>query len=281
MSDPQWAEVEKVAADFVAEDAPAHAVPAQAVWPSGDAQWRVTGASQMNADLARVLKGHQDRLAQALRRAKQPPELAAQLQTFVSHSLDAQMRVIEAHWQHVLAKSNIQIDFRATSTEFSFPFASTSQPWPEATAEATAEADDPMAGLSAVQLGQALGGLSDETVRLREKAGELFSLLRPGRKRGREYPAFQSWPAVVGEPLRQVLARLGGGTPVSGATAYGFFSATNPELGQLTAVEALTGSLTQTRTLAPEATALLAAPQAARLGAVLEAAGAYAADQAP
>lgn len=277
MSDPQWAEVEKVAADFVAADAPASAVPAQAVWPSGDAQWRVTRVSQMNVDLARVLKGHQDRLAQALRQAKQPPELAAQLQTFVSHSLDAQMRVMEAHWQHVLAKSNIQIDFRPTSTEFSFPFSSTNQPWPEA----TAEAEDPMAGLSAVQLGQALGGLSDETVRLREKAGELFSLLRPGRKRGREYPAFQSWPAVVGEPLRQVLARLGGGTPVSGATAYGFFSATNPELGQLTAVEALKGSLTQTRPLAPEATALLAAPQAARLGAVLEAAGAYAADQAP
>lgn len=261
MNDPVWISAEEAALNFAADTVSTYAAPAQAVLPERAAQ---------------ALKGQQEQLARALRQAGQSGDLAAQLQSFVSTSVETQMRLIEERWQQVLAQANIHIDLRP-SAAFIVPSLSTQQPWPEA----TAQPQDPLAGLSAVQLGQALGGLSDETVRLREKAGELFSLLRPGRKRGREYPAFQASPSVVGEPLRQVLARLGGGTPVSGATAYGFFSATNPELGQLSAVEALTGSLTQTRPLAPEATALLAAPQAARLGAVLEAAGAYAADQAP
>ena len=50
-----------------------------------------------------------------------------------------------------------------------------------------AVAKDPLHGLAATELGAALGDLSDETVRQRERAGELFSVLRPGRKRGREY----------------------------------------------------------------------------------------------
>lgn len=59
--------------------------------------------------------------------------------------------------------------------------------------------DDPMRGFYAVELGSSLGSPSDETVRQRERAGELFSVLRPGRGLCREYPAFQAWPATPGQ----------------------------------------------------------------------------------
>jgi hypothetical protein len=122
-----------------------------------------------------------------------------------------------------------------------------------------------------------LGGLSDETVRQREKAGELFSFLRPGRKRGREYPAFQTWPSIAGDPLIRVLRALG---DANGATAYGFFSSPSPELGRLTPVEALAGKLTKARSIDAGAAALLSESPQARVDAVVGAASAYAADLA-
>jgi hypothetical protein len=136
---------------------------------------------------------------------------------------------------------------------------------------------DPFAPLTAAEIGKVMGGLSDETVRQREKAGELFSFLRPGRKRGREYPAFQTWPGIAGDPLIRILRALGDG---DGASAYGFFSSASPELGRLTPVEALTGKLTKARGIDAAAAALLSESPPARLDAVVGAAGAYAADLA-
>jgi hypothetical protein len=136
---------------------------------------------------------------------------------------------------------------------------------------------DPIEPLSAAELGQALGGLSDETVRQRERAGELFSVLRPGRKRGREYPAFQAWPGIAGEPLTKVLVTL---RPSSASAAYGFFTSPTDLLAGLTPIEATLGRLTSARALDADATDLLAAAQAVRIAAVMKAAEAYAASQA-
>jgi hypothetical protein len=109
---------------------------------------------------------------------------------------------------------------------------------------------------------------------LRERAGELFSVLRPGRKRGREYPAFQAWQDIAGKPLAQVLAALG---PASGTAAYGFFTSPTDLLCGLTPIEALTGKLTNPRDLEPEVRKFLSADAVERLKAVEEAARAYAA----
>ena len=130
---------------------------------------------------------------------------------------------------------------------------------------------DASALLSAAQLGKALGDLGDEIVRVRERAGELFSVLRPGRKRGREYPAFQAWPGVAGQPLARTLTALG---PVSSAHVYSFFTSPTSLLCGLTPVEALLGKLTA-RTdpgLGLDAQVLLAAPAEERLKAVILAA---------
>jgi hypothetical protein len=136
---------------------------------------------------------------------------------------------------------------------------------------------DPSQPLSAAELGQALGGLSDETVRQRERAGELFSILRPGRKRGREYPTFQAWTGISGQPLTQVLGALG---TASSTAAYGFFTSTTDLLGGLTPIEALLGRPTTPRRLNAQTLDLLAAAPAQRLEAVVKAAEAQAAQLA-
>lgn len=136
--------------------------------------------------------------------------------------------------------------------------------------------EDPAAPLSAAQLGKALGGLSDETVRLRERAGELFDP-RPGRKRGREYPAFQAWPGISGEPLATLLHALG---RPNGAVAYGFLTSRNDLLAGLTPIEALLGATIDSGGAADEdALRLLQATAEARFEAVKSAAEAHAALQ--
>ncbi|WP_185826403.1 hypothetical protein [Xanthomonas sp. SI] len=126
--------------------------------------------------------------------------------------------------------------------------------------------------LSAVEFARELG-ISDETVRRREDEREVFSILRPGRKRGREYPAFQAWPGIVGAPLTQVLAAL---DPELGSATYGFFVSPNELLYDLTPVELLCGALLSVRDLsAGGADQLMASAPAARLEAVIGAANAY------
>jgi hypothetical protein len=136
---------------------------------------------------------------------------------------------------------------------------------------------DPSEPLSAAELGRTLGGLTDETVRQRERAGELFSIMRPGRKRGREYPAFQAWQGITGQPLAQVMLALGG---ASGTAAYGFFTSPTDLLGGLTPIEAMLGSLTSRRAIEPSARDLLSASAEERLQAVIKTAQAHAASLA-
>lgn len=134
-----------------------------------------------------------------------------------------------------------------------------------------AERRDATELLSAVDFGRALGDLRAETVRHRERAGELFSILRPGRKRGREYPAFQAWPAIAGEPLARILAVVG---PVGDTNVYNFFTSPTGLLRGLTPVEALLGRFTLRTDICVgmDAHALLAAPHCERLMAVIHAA---------
>ena len=138
----------------------------------------------------------------------------------------------------------------------------------------TASFGNPVEPLTAAQLGQSLGDLGDESVRQRERAGKLFSVLRPGRKRGREYPAFQAWPGIVGEPLERVLSALG---PASGANAYGFFTSPTDLLGGLTPIEVMLGKPLSSRKLEREATQLLSSASPERLTSVEKAAAAIAA----
>jgi hypothetical protein len=132
----------------------------------------------------------------------------------------------------------------------------------------------PLELLLAGELGQALG-LSQDAVRQREQARELFSVQMGSRNRGREYPAFQAWDGIKGEPLVAVLRML---KELGGAAAYMFFAARNHELAGLTPVEVLLGDLTRPRPLPSEAVMLLNAEAQERLDATLAAAEAFYAD---
>jgi len=129
---------------------------------------------------------------------------------------------------------------------------------------------DPMNGLTALELAEALE-INIEELRRREQAGELFSVLRPAQRRGRDYPAFQAWPDIAGEPLQRVMKTLGG---LESTDRYGFFAGVTDLLLGLTPVEVLSGSALTARKLEPEARLLLSASMETRLQAVVIAADA-------
>lgn len=81
------------------------------------------------------------------------------------------------------------------------------------------QADDPPL-LAAAEFARRMD-VSDQTVRNLEREDRLFSVLPEGRERGRQYPTFQLYEGVKGEPLAAVLAVLRGQT---GATRYQFFT---------------------------------------------------------
>ncbi len=114
--------------------------------------------------------------------------------------------------------------------------------------------------------------LSEDAVRAREARRELFGYLPGDRKRGRVYPSFQVWETIKGEPLHQILKALGDEPASSDAT---FFTSVNRELGGLTPIEALVGSLSVERAFEEDVTSLLLATSEDRLRAVIEAAEAF------
>ena len=119
----------------------------------------------------------------------------------------------------------------------------------------------PFEPLTAAALGRALD-ISDETVRRREINGELFSIMRPARHRGREYPAFQAWEGIAGEPLALILKAL---QPENGAMAFSFFSAKTMDLEDCAPIEVLVGRQLVQRALPRGAKKLLRAPYRKRL----------------
>lgn len=189
------------------------------------------------------------------------------------HSIDETLSQMRSDVVAVLGKGGLSEESAETLLNYFELKFSTQREVSEVLADAErafAARRDSAESLSAVELGGLLG-VTDETVRNREQAGELFSILRPGRKRGREYPAFQAWDGVTGEPLKQVLAALG---RPSGPAAYGFFTSPQDTLAGLTPLEALVGATG--REVAPEAQEFLGVDADERLGAVLEAAQTYA-----
>ena len=139
-------------------------------------------------------------------------------------------------------------------------------------------ARDPLEPLSAAALGKLLG-LHEASVRSRERAGALFSVLREGRKRGQEFPAFQAFPGVAGTALEQTLAALvppGSTGPVEGPVAYGFFTSPTDLLADLAPVEVLLGRKLSQRSVDPAADDVLQQPHEARLQLVIDTARAIA-----
>jgi len=120
---------------------------------------------------------------------------------------------------------------------------------------------------TAEEIGRALGGIDEDEVRELERAGELFSIVRPARGPEREYPAFQIWSGIYGEPMSRIRSALG--TPCS-TLIYGFFTSASDLLGFLTPIEVLLGQLTRVRDVDVWAQGLLAEPLETRMDAVLE-----------
>lgn len=140
-------------------------------------------------------------------------------------------------------------------------------------------ASDPMQPLSANELGERLG-LHEQTVRTREREGKLFSILRAGRQRGQEFPAFQALPGVVGKPLEDTLAALvpaGQTRPVTGPEAYGFLTSPTDLLADLSPVEVLLGRQLSPRAIGTAAADVLAYTPEVRLQLVVDTARAMAA----
>jgi hypothetical protein len=128
-----------------------------------------------------------------------------------------------------------------------------------------------MRPLTGTELGMSLGGLSETVIRQKERAGELFSVVRPHRRKERAYPVFQTWPDIAGDTLAQVLRALG---DLDATDIYGFFAVENDLIGDLTPVEALIGRCCRSRTLEKQTQDFLASPTPVRLDAVLKAAAA-------
>lgn len=218
--------------------------------------------ARRSRDVARALFSESPVLQEALRRAAAACARdlgAAGLPTAAIDTLQAWMEMVaDAQLLRVLLAS--QPEPREGS--------------PAAGAAETPTQADPVTPLSAQELGTALGNFTDQTVRQRERDGKLFSILRPGRKRGAEYPAFQAWDGIKGEPLERVLRTLFPEGTISGPSAYGFFTSPSELLAGLSPVEALTGTPTRKRDVGPAARELLSAPHGDRLDAVLAAAAA-------
>jgi hypothetical protein len=142
-------------------------------------------------------------------------------------------------------------------------------------------AGDPLAPLSAAEIGQVLG-LDEQSVHAKANAGQLFSIRRSGHNYGQEFSAFQAWPGVTGEPLVQTLAALvppGENGPASGTAAYGFLTSLTDLLGDLAPMEVLLGRQLSSRQIAAVSRALLGTSATERLSLVLLTARAIAASE--
>jgi hypothetical protein len=187
--------------------------------------------------------------------------------------IDETLVLVRGHVREALARGGLNEELADVLIDYVDMKVSTEKAVADIVAEAERELAarrDPADALSAAELAAVLG-VTDETVRNREAAGELFSILRPGRKRGREYPVFQTWEGVAGEPLKGILGALG---RPSGPVAYAFFTSEQDTLAGLSPLEALVG-LTP-REVSPEAQEFLRSGAPERLAVVVQAAQTYA-----
>ena len=202
--------------------------------------------SDIEVALAKASAAHSDALAQS----GMNPSVLELLQSFVETQVEARISLQRELDRVVWIEQSLQEKERAQLA--------------------------PVEPLTATELAQRLN-VGPETIRRREREGELFSILRPGRQRGREYPAFQAWPGIAGQPLKAAMAPL---RDLGGPSIYGFFTSPIDLLGGLTPIEALCGELTSQRELDQDALDFLGNQPAVRLAAVVRAAEAFAADAA-
>ena len=218
-----------------------------------------TGAQRSNVASQRVgdlLAQAQGAYTRELEAAGLSPKVVALLQDFVDMTADA----------------------RLLKREVELKEAELAAPQPSKRPAPALGDRDPLAPLTAAEVAHALN-LHENSVRDRERKGKLFSILRSGRKRGQEYPAFQTWEGVVGKPLEDTLAALipaGQSTPVSGTAAYGFFTSPTDLLADLAPLEVLLGRQLAQRAVDPHASVLLADTPDNRLEMVLETARTFA-----
>jgi hypothetical protein len=137
--------------------------------------------------------------------------------------------------------------------------------------------EDPALGLNADEMASRLGCTLADVSRM-ARSGAVISISRPERSIAREYPAFQTWPEIAGEPLLKVREKLSTFEPADAVTMLAFFVSVNDLLADLTPVEVLVGRMVSARSVEPYASRLLAMSARKRLDIVLSAAGAYAAD---
>lgn len=131
--------------------------------------------------------------------------------------------------------------------------------------------ENPFRLVSPCELGEALGGLSEEQVRRMRSERKLFAVaIRGATECHAGYPIFQAWPGVAGEPLERVLDALGASDGDVGPSAYGFFSSPTDLLDSLTPLEMLFGALTEQRPLSREREALLNLTPDERVQAVVD-----------
>lgn len=218
---------------------------------------------EMNAEpalreVAEALRHHDDVLSAAMQRAGLPKSVLDLLRTWMAVQLEARSSIL-------------QMEVAQLAEEIGASPACA----PDAAPAAAEPIREPLQLFNANEMGHALGGMSDQIVRDREKSRELFSVLKAGRKRGREYPAFQAWDGIVGAPLATVMKALGS---LDGAAAYSFFSSRLHELGGLTPVEVLSGTPTRMGQLTGDAKAILAMSADQRLDGVVKAADAFLVD---
>ena len=135
---------------------------------------------------------------------------------------------------------------------------------------------DPIRSLPAEVLTQCLGLVDPRDLRTLEMGGTVICISRTDRGVQREYPAFQVWPGIAGEPIQRIISALSTYAPADSVGTYGFFTSPDKLLGELTPIEVLLGRLLSPRGRYPEAMELLEWSPDRRLEAVLGSAKALA-----
>jgi len=114
--------------------------------------------------------------------------------------------------------------------------------------------------LTLVGLASLLNATSDDVVD-RERAGKLFSFVRPQRSLDRCYPIYQLAPEIGVAMVSYYTMILG----PDGPTLHTFFSGQDPDLFGLTVREVLGGKAVASRLLDDDAMRLLAKPLEERM----------------
>lgn len=147
------------------------------------------------------MKGFADLVGSAVEASLKPFLAQIDVTQRISEALEEKLHAYRGEFEAVATELQRAIELRAEALQIS------------------QQATDPPF-LDATEFARRMG-VSDQTIRNLEKEDKLFSVLPVGRARGRQYPTFQLYPGVAGEPLVTTLEVLRG---LDGATRYQFFT---------------------------------------------------------